>query len=75
MTIIGNSRPEQWLSYARDVSERPSGEGENAPRAADADGEPELVIPLIPVDEVDPGRRSGTRLRPGQLSALMSVAN
>ncbi|RDI59688.1 class 3 adenylate cyclase [Nocardia pseudobrasiliensis] len=74
MTIIGNSRSEQWLSYARDVSERPSGEGENEPRAAGADGEPEVVIPLIPVDEIGPGRRSVGRLRPGQLSALMSVA-
>ncbi|RDI42353.1 class 3 adenylate cyclase [Nocardia mexicana] len=38
MAIIGNPPTDRWLSYAGAVSETPSGDGENAPRAADADG-------------------------------------
>ncbi|WP_174817191.1 adenylate/guanylate cyclase domain-containing protein [Nocardia brasiliensis] len=58
------------------MSETPSG---GAAPGSDSEGEhalpAEVVIPLVPVDEDGPIRRSRAGLRKGQLSTLMNAAN
>lgn len=52
-----------------------AGDGGLPGRGSRAASDPEVVIPLTPVDADSNGRRSGGRLRAGQLSALMAAAN
>lgn len=59
------------------MTDNSSGDGNDGlpHRGGWVESDPDVVIPLTPVDEEPYGRFSGSRLRRGQLSALMAAAN
>lgn len=73
--MIGDRPSDGQLSYARSVSETPSGAAESVPETGEGGVTPEVVIPLTPADEVRNSRRSTRGLRRGQFSTLMNAAN
>lgn len=54
---------------------RPAGDGGLTGRGGRSEPEPDIVIPLTPVDAESDRRRPGGRLRAGQLSALRAAAS
>lgn len=76
MTVIGGLPRIGWLSYARSVSETPSGGGASGREPkGEADVAPEATIPEPPKSESSRSRRSGQGFRRGQFSAMMNAAN
>ncbi len=76
MVLIGSLPCLGALSYARSVSETPSGGGASGPETGEGGAvPPEAAIPSGSSGRSSRSRRSGQGFRRGQLSALMNAAN
>lgn len=76
MVTIGGLSTVRRLSYARSVSETPSGGGASGPESgADGVESPEVTIPLSSSSRSSRTRRSGQAFRRVQFAAFMNAAN